>query len=104
MKNPQRDPDKFVDLDGVIRNASEAKRLNDAFAACFRDIPGQVAIDYLRQHVLPATGPNRILPTGAILPVTDAELWHREGQRFILAMIEARIRHGRDGKPEIKSE
>lgn len=103
--NPQkRDPNKILGADGVWRDGAEEKHLNDAFAACFRDLPGQRAIDYLRNHVLPATGPSRLLPNGAVIPVTDAELWHREGQRFLLALIETRIQHGRNDLPKLASQ
>lgn len=89
---PKRDPDKFIGLDGVVRPVAEEKQINDAFAACFRDLPGQRALDYLRSiTVFNVTGPG----------ATDAELRHLEGQRFLLALIERRIQHGRSGLPKL---
>ena len=89
---PNRDPSKFVGLDGVVRDVAEEKRLNDAFAACFREIHGQRAIDYLRSiTVFNVTGGK----------ATDAELRHLEGQRYLCALIESRIRHGRDSLPKL---
>lgn len=95
MTPPKRDPDKFIGLDGVVRPVAEEKRLNDAFAACFREIHGQRALDYLRSLTLfNVTGPK----------ATDAELRHLEGQRFLMALIEQRIQHGRNGLPSLPSQ
>jgi hypothetical protein len=89
---PKRDPDKFIGLDGIVRPVAEEKRLNDAFAACFRDLPGQRAIEYLRSiTVFNVTGGK----------ASDAELRHLEGQRFLCALIEARIHHGRNDLPKL---
>lgn len=91
----KRDPNKFVGLDGIVRDVAEEKRLNDAFAACFRDLPGQRALDYLRSLTLfNVTGPK----------TTDAELRHLEGQRFLLALIEQRIQNGRSGLPNLPGQ
>jgi hypothetical protein len=87
-------PTEIVGLDGVIRDGTEEKRLNDAFAACFRDLPGQRAIEYLRSvTVFNVTGGK----------VSDAELRHLEGQRYLYALIEARITHGRNGLPKLSA-
>ena len=92
MTPPKRDPEKFIGLDGIVRPVAEEKRLNDAFAACFRDVAGERALAYLRSITL-------FNVTGG--KATDAELRHLEGQRFLMALIEQRIQHGRNDLPRL---
>ena len=80
--------------DGFLRPAREEIDLNQAFAALFGEHPDAAArvLAYLRSitllHVL---GPKS----------TDNELRHMEGQRHIVAIIERRLKLGRDrSKPK----
>lgn len=69
--------------DGFIRTIAQERRLNQLFEATFATPAGQEVLRHLRSITIEAVGgPN----------VTDAELRHREGQRFLVAIIEQRIK------------
>lgn len=59
-----------------------------AFAHCFRDGQGAIALDHLRKAFLE----RRVGPSAS-----DAELRHVEGQRSVVAHILALIERGRRG-------
>lgn len=85
MKNPSSP--KKTSIDGFARSADVERQLNDLFAhheagsAAFKEI-----LAYLRSITIEAVaGP----------AVSNDELRHREGQRFIVGLIEQRIHMGR---------
>lgn len=87
--------DPIIGSDGVQRPAELERRLNEAFAAIFAGENGRVALDYLRSiTVLNVTGP----------AVSDAQLRHLEGQRFLVALIERRLDHGRNHEPKLADD
>lgn len=78
-------------VDGVHRAASHEKRINEAFALVFSDDTGAIKVvkDYLRQITIESIGGYHI---------SNDELRHREGGRFIIGVIEARTKLGRGKK------
>lgn len=68
--------------DGILRSPAEEYRLNQAVAAAFRGANGIAVLNYLKSISLYAVhGPE----------ATNDQLRHREGMRFLYAIIEARI-------------
>lgn len=74
-----------------LRNSTPAVDGEDAlaraFARCFREPHGRLAIDHLKRAFLE----RRVSPTAS-----DAELRHVEGQRSVAAHILALIERGRE--------
>ncbi len=70
------------------RGQSEAEsKLNKQFAAVFRRGAGKNVLNYLKQiSIYDIGGPN----------MTSEHLFHKEGQRFIVAEIERRIQLGKE--------
>lgn len=72
-------------LDGFPRPKSEDEKISQNVTALFRTPTGQQVLKYLRSITIEAV-------TGG--GASDAELRHLEGQRFLVGLIERRIRHG----------
>lgn len=73
--------------DGKIRYAEEEERLNRLFAACFSTPAGTAVLEHLKSITInTAAGPG----------VQPNELMHREGQRFLVGLINQRIARGHD--------
>jgi len=71
--------------DGVSRSQQEDDELNQTIAALFRSRAGKKVLDYLRSITIEfVAGPN----------ISDAELRHREGMRYLVGIIEERMRMG----------
>lgn len=86
MSNPSP-PKKKTSIDGFARFPDAERHLNELFAghaagsAAFQEI-----LSYLRSITIEAvSGPG----------VSNDELRHREGQRFIVGLIEQRIQMGK---------
>lgn len=72
--------------DGVARPADEETRLNQLAATVFRGADGEALLDYLRSITITAVcGPE----------ISANALFHREGMRFLVGIIEQRIKLGR---------
>ena len=83
-----------IGADGVKRRREDEDELNDLAVSTFRSPGGQKFLSYLRSitiHNLQGPG------------VTDNELRHMEGQRYIVALMERRIENGRRLKPTTSS-
>lgn len=80
---------KYLSLDGYQRNFEDDKKISLNIATLFKDELGKDVLRYLRSITIEAVN-------GAA--VTDAELRHVEGQRYIVGLIESRIRHGQKVK------
>lgn len=78
--------------DGSKRPNREERRLNEALALCFSGEAGATALAYLRAVTIESVGGPGISPD---------HLMHLEGQRFIVGLIEQRIRLGNDKQPEL---
>lgn len=76
---------QIVGIDGVSRDVNDERTINLACAAAFAGADGQAVIEYLKSITIKAVaGPH----------VSSDELRHREGQRFIVAIIDQRIARG----------
>ena len=81
----------FISLDGFQRNRIDDSRISVNTASLFNTDLGQEVFKYLKSITIDAVnGPN----------VTDAELRHREGQRYIVGLIDRRIQHAHKVKNE----
>lgn len=77
---------KQLGPDGLIRRPEDEKKLNDLAAATFRSRGAREFLTYLRSITIEAVGGPSI---------TDAELRHREGMRYLVGIIEQRIEKGK---------
>ena len=71
--------------DGIARSPEAEQRLNDLMLATFGAGSGKEALTYLRSITIEMVGGPEM---------TDAQLRHREGMRFLVGIIEARMRKG----------
>ncbi len=79
-----------IGSDGVRRRREDEDELNDLAVTTFRSPGGQRFLSYLRSITI-----HNVLGPG----VTDNELRHMEGQRYLVALIERRVENGRRIKP-----
>lgn len=73
-----------IGVDGFPRRKEEDEKISKDVAALFRGDAGKEVLRYLRSVTLDAVAGGGI---------SDGELRHLEGQRFIVALIERRIQH-----------
>lgn len=74
-------PDRVIGPDGIERTAEEQKRLNEVCAIGISGARGRVFMDYLRSiSIERASGPH----------ISDQELRHLEGMRYLVAIISQR--------------
>ena len=70
-------------LDGYPRGKEADKKISKDISALFKTPNGKQVLKYLRSITIEAvTGPN----------VSDAELRHLEGQRYLVGLIERRAK------------
>jgi hypothetical protein len=82
MKTPQQGR---LGPDGVIRTADQEAKLNKLFTATFSSESGREVLRHLRHITIESvSGPN----------IGSNELFHREGQRYIIGLIEQRVGRG----------
>ena len=77
---------RLLGPDGIARRPDDEHKLNELAAATFRSKGGQEFIRYLRSITIEAVGGPEI---------TDAQLRHREGMRYLVGIIEQRIEKGK---------
>jgi hypothetical protein len=78
-------PPRELGPDGVERTARLEHEINDLFAAAFAGGAGKEALKHLRSITIETiAGPH----------VSSDELRHREGMRFLVAVIEERVKRG----------
>lgn len=79
--------------DGVVGRPLEIEyRLNEAFKILFRDELGQMVIDYLTSITINyVSGPE----------ITDQQLRHLEGQRYLVSIMKQRMQHGKEKLPKL---
>lgn len=80
---------KYLSLDGYQRSRKADETISLNIASLFSTELGNDVLKYLRSITIEAVN-------GAA--VTDAELRHMEGQRYIVGLVESRIRHGQKVK------
>lgn len=76
---------KLLGPDGIVRRPQDEEELNDLAAATFKSKGAQAFLRYLRSITIEAVGGPQI---------TDAELRHREGMRYLVGIIEQRVTKG----------
>ena len=81
-------PDQLQQQQQPVEPAREVCR---SFLACFADAQGEAALHHLRRVFL-----DRRLPPSA----TDAELRHVEGQRSVVAYVQALLERARDPRED----
>ena len=91
MDGQQGQINKVIGSDGISRSKVENDLINMNIASLFSSETGQEVLKYLRSITIE-------LVNGA--NVSDAELRHLEGQRFLVGLIEQRIQQGHRAKNE----
>lgn len=75
----------FISIDGFTRTKSDDEKIDQNMASLFSTPTGAEVLRYLRSVTIEAvSGAN----------ISDAELRHLEGMRFLVALIEKRIASG----------
>ena len=78
-----------ISIDGYIRTTEKEKELNQLAAQTFKSEQGLQFIQYLRSITIESVGGPDI---------TDSHLRHMEGMRYLLAIIEKRVKLGKENK------
>lgn len=82
-------PNNRVGIDGVIRPKNDEVIISKNIASLFESETGQEVLKYLRSITIEyVNGPS----------VTTEELRHIEGQRYLVGVIEQRIKHAHNHK------
>lgn len=89
-KKPDVKRGQYIGPDGFSRGDKVEHELNEAFAIVFRGAAAARVLNYLRsittnQVMAPGTDPNVIN--------------YHEGSRWLMGIIDTRIKHGEDKKP-----
>lgn len=74
----------YIGVDGFSRHKEKDEKISRDVAALFRSPAGQEVLRYLRSITLDSVAGGGI---------SDGELRHLEGQRFVVALLERRIKH-----------
>ena len=82
---------KYHAPDGRIRSAAMERQLNEACVSTFATAAGKFVLQYLRQVTIESVGGPGIAPD---------HLMHLEGQRFVVGVIEQRIKLGQQNEPK----
>lgn len=77
--------------DGRSRSAAVERQINEACMIAFASASGQLVLQYLRQVTIESVGGPGIAPD---------HLMHLEGQRFIVGVLEQRVKLGQQGEPK----
>lgn len=78
---------KLLGPDGIARRPEDEHELNELAASTFKSKGAQTFLRYLRSITIEAVGGPEI---------TDAQLRHREGMRYLVGIIEQRIDKGKN--------
>ncbi len=93
VNSPKDRPQSKVGPDGLMLSAKRSDELDLLAAATFGSGSGREFLKYLRSITIEMVGGPEI---------TDAQLRHREGARYLVGIIEARIRAGTErGKKDV---
>ena len=85
----QNKPQVQLSIDGLKRSNEAEKNINDNLLTCFTTDAGVKVIQYLRSITIELVAGSNI---------TDQELRHREGMRFLVGIIEQRIKEGKNAR------
>ena len=82
-------PNNLIGLDGITRQPKDEENLNSIHYGVFNTVSGKEILKYLKSLTIEAVaGPN----------ISDEELRHLEGQRYIVGLIQRRINKGASQK------
>ena len=82
---------QLLACDGYERSHKEDEMISQHVEACFKTPAGKEVLRYLRSITI------EMVHGGG---VSDGELRHMEGQRYIVGLIERRIQLGKKGEKE----
>lgn len=82
LKHNKDQPKQVKSLDGYTRSPDTEKKLNKLFGSVFKGDDGKAVLAYLRSITTEAVAGSNI---------STNELFHLEGRRFLLAIIQSRI-------------
>jgi hypothetical protein len=80
----------YRSIDGFVRSPDDERRLNYAVTSVFKGDEGRLVLNYLKSISINAvSGPE----------IGANQLFHKEGMRFLVAIIEDRItKHNKENK------
>jgi|TARA_R100000081_G_C4805405_1_gene167128 hypothetical protein len=78
-------PNTLIGLDGMTRQPQDEENLNTLFFKLFTSGGGSEALRYLKSMTIEAVAGGGI---------SDTELRHLEGQRYIVGLIQRRVNKG----------
>jgi len=86
---------RVIGLDGRSRSEEEERRINLTAVSVLGDQDGKDLMAYLRSITIEAVaGPN----------ISDAELRHLEGQRYIVGLLSQRVNQGHKAKHNVNDK
>ena len=88
MNKPNKEK-AYTSIDGYVRSPETEKQLNELVASVFKDDAGKKVLGYLKAISINAV-------SGA--EINANALFHKEGMRFIVGLIEARITKHNQGE------
>ena len=78
-------PNKLIGLDGMTRQSKDEENLNTLCFGVFNTVSGKEILKYLKSLTLDAVaGPE----------ISNEQLRHLEGQRYIVGLLQRRINKG----------
>lgn len=80
----------YLPPDGSRRGTDAERQINEAFKLTFAGQAGELVLSYLKSITINAVAGPGIHPD---------HLMHLEGQRFVVGLIEKRIRYGIEDQP-----
>lgn len=80
------DADRVIGIDEYQRTVGQERELDELLAVVFSDAAGQKALDYLKAITI-----NNVLNPGC----NPNDLLFREGGRWLVGVIDTRVRRGR---------
>ena len=82
-------PNTLIGLDGLTRNPEDEENLKSMCYGLFNTVSGKQVLKYLKSLTIEAVaGPN----------ISNEELRHLEGQRFVVGLIQRRVNKGKSQK------
>ncbi|BAQ87622.1 hypothetical protein [uncultured Mediterranean phage uvMED] len=82
-------PNKLIGLDGMTRQSKDEENLNTLCFGVFNTVSGKEILKYLKSLTLDAVaGPE----------ISNEQLRHLEGQRYIVGLLQRRINKGTSQK------
>jgi hypothetical protein len=86
---------QYSPVDGIKRRAKDEAELDELAVSVFARGGGKQFLQYLRSITIEMVGGPE---------VTDAQLRHREGARYLVAVIEGRVSRGRTARSKVTTE